>query len=134
MPDLAESLIDVIQAHFAATYPSVTIHVGEYVPQNITTGFVWISQASEQFNEDDLSEEVDKKTFACEIGDDDIQNVRTWTASLKTALRAKASHHADWNSNAQFVTVSDASDDYIPVNFDSDNPKFISSLQLVFDL
>lgn len=134
MPDLAESLIDYIQAHFAAEFPSVSIHVGEYIPQSVTTDYVWISQSSEQMDEEAIDDVVDKISFTLEIVADDIQDCRDWTASLKTAFRDEASHSAAWNSNAEFVTVTDANDDYIPVNFDADNPKHLGILQLTFDI
>ena len=134
MPDLAESLIEFLSDELAAAFPTATVHVGEVVPQNITSDYVWVSQAAEIFDEGTLSEEVDKVSFNVEVVCANIVTCREWTAAIKTALRAEPSHSAAWNGNAEFVTVSDASDDYVPVNLFDDDSHHVGVLSITFDL
>jgi hypothetical protein len=135
MPDLAESLIEFIADTLDAEFPaSAPVHVGEVIPQDTGSNYVWLSQSSEIFDEETLSEEVDKVNFNVEVVCANVATCRQWTAAIKTALRAEASHSAAWNGNAEFVTVSDASDDYVPVNLFDDDKYSVGVLSITFDL
>ena len=127
MPDLTESLIAFIDAALTDAYPSADFHVGEIIPENVETDFVWLVQSGESTT-GDLCDEVDRVRYDVEIVTTEIEDCRAWAATIKTALRDADNFDAAWNGNAQFATVEDHDDDYVPRNQDADEQLNVASL------
>ncbi len=129
MPDLTEKLIAFIDATLTEAWPSTTRHVGEEIPQDVTSDYVWLMQSGESTTED-LCDEVDAVNFDVEVVCTDIATCREWTATIKQALRDEPNWSTAWGDppQAQFATVSDHDDDYVPRSADSDDGIHIGSL------
>ncbi len=124
MADLNENLVTYIDT-------LTTFHVGEVVPQDVSTGYVFLQQSGE--TERDCLEEVatiETVFFNIEIAATDIDSVRTEAATIKSAFRELGKFPSGFESLVELFIITDHDDEYLYQSIDADTRLEVAALSL----
>jgi len=124
MADLTENLITYVNT-------LTTFHVGEVVPEHVTTGYVWIRQTGQMEHPDLAAVATVATTFYdMEVVGTDIDSVRDETAAIKAAFRAIGKFPSGFESVVEAFAITDHDDDYIYRSIDGDSRWQVAALSL----
>lgn len=103
-------------------------HIGEVVPQEIATDYVYISQTQEVEGEALDERSAEMVSFDCEIVAGDLVECRNYVNQLKTALRSLAAWSASFEGLVEAIIVDDHGDDYVFKTADPEDRQHVSAV------
>jgi hypothetical protein len=132
-PDITE----VIRTYILTNTDLAGVHVGEYVPEGVTSNYVWLIRSGENPT-DELNNyhDIDSITLDIECVSDDIDSCRNITKEVKFWLRQYELHsvsfeddYGNWRTLHGFM-VDDHDDTYISKALQNDDAYHVGALDV----